>query len=58
MQLAKALFDATNQGGMPTRTQADAERYKRYREQKKLQGKSRKSQEAKAKEKKPEAKRW
>jgi hypothetical protein len=32
MQLAKALFDATNQGGMPTRTQADAERYKQYRE--------------------------
>jgi hypothetical protein len=33
MQLAKALFDATNQGGMPTRTQADAERYKQYREE-------------------------
>ena len=33
MQLARALFDATNQGGMPTRTQADAERYKRYREE-------------------------
>ena len=33
MQLAKALFDATNQGGMPTRTEADIERYKRYREE-------------------------
>lgn len=33
MQLAKALFDATNQGGMPTRTQVDAERYKQYREE-------------------------
>ena len=33
IQLAKALFDATNQGGMPTRTQADAERYKQYREE-------------------------
>ena len=33
MQLARALFDATNQGGMPTRTQADAERYQRYREE-------------------------
>ena len=33
MELARALFDATNQGGMPTRTQADAERYQRYREE-------------------------
>ena len=33
MQLARALFEATNQGGMPTRTQADAERYQRYREE-------------------------
>ena len=33
VQVAKALFDATNQGGMPVRTQADAERYQRYREQ-------------------------
>jgi hypothetical protein len=33
MQLAKALFDAANQGGMPTRTEADIERYKRYREE-------------------------
>ena len=33
MQLAKALFDATNQGGMPVRTEADIERYKRYREE-------------------------
>ena len=33
MQLAKELFDATNQGGMPTRTEADIERYKRYREE-------------------------
>ena len=33
MQLAKALFDATNQGGMPTRTEADIERYKRHREE-------------------------
>ena len=33
MQLAKALFDATNQGGMPTRTEADIERYRRYREE-------------------------
>ena len=33
MQLVKALFDATNQGGMPVRTEADIERYKRYREE-------------------------
>lgn len=33
VQVARALFDATNQGGMPVRTQADAERYQRYREQ-------------------------
>ena len=32
MQLAKALFDATNKGVMPTRTEADIERSKRYRE--------------------------
>ena len=33
MELVKALFDATNQGGMPVRTEADIERYKRYREE-------------------------
>jgi hypothetical protein len=49
MQLAKALFDATNQGGMPTRTQADAERYKRYREEKEAARKN----PSQSKEKKP-----
>jgi hypothetical protein len=49
MQLAKALFDATNQGGMPTRTQADAERYKRYREEREAAKKN----PSQSKEKKP-----
>ncbi len=49
MQLAKALFDATNQGGMPTRTQADAERYKRYREEKEAA----RNNPSQSKEKKP-----
>ncbi len=49
MQLAKALFDATNQGGMPTRTEADIERYKRYREQREAAKKN----PPQSKEKKP-----
>ena len=49
MQLARALFDATNQGGMPTRTQADAERYKRYREEREAAKKN----PSQSKEKKP-----
>ncbi len=49
MQLVKALFDATNQGGMPTRTQADAERYKRYREEREAAKKN----PSQSKEKKP-----
>ena len=54
MQLAKALFDATNQGGMPTRTQADAERYKQYREEREAAKKN----PPQNKEKKPKARRW
>ena len=50
MQLAKALFDATNQGGMPTRTEADIERYKRYREEREAAKKN----PSQSKEKKPE----
>ena len=49
MQLAKALFDATNQGGMPTRTEADIERYKRYREEREAAKKN----PPQSKEKKP-----
>jgi len=45
----EALFDATNQGGMPTRTQADAERYKRYREEREAAKKN----PSQSKEKKP-----
>jgi len=52
MQLAKALFDATNQGGMPTRTQADAERYKRYREEREAAKQN--PDQSKAKKRKPE----
>ena len=52
MQLAKALFDATNQGGMPTRTEADIERYKRYREQR--EAAKRNSPQNKEKKPKPE----
>ena len=49
MQLAKALFDATNQGGMPVRTEADIERYKRYREEREAAKKN----PSQSKEKKP-----
>ena len=49
MQLVKALFDATNQGGMPTRTEADIERYKRYREEREAAKKN----PSQSKEKKP-----
>ena len=49
MQLARALFYATNQGGMPTRTQADSERYKRYREEREAAKKN----PSQSKEKKP-----
>jgi len=52
MQLAKALFDATNQGGMPTRTQADAERYKRYREEREAAKQN--PDQSNAKKRKPE----
>ena len=34
MQLVMALFDATNPGGMPIRTQEDVDRRERYRRQK------------------------
>ncbi|MDA7885988.1 hypothetical protein N9B10_03785 [Pirellulales bacterium] len=34
MQVAMALFDATNPGGMPIRTQEDVDRRERYRRQK------------------------
>ena len=34
MQVAMALFDATNPGGMPIRTQEDVDRRERYRKQK------------------------
>jgi len=34
MQIAMALFDATNPGGMPIRTQEDVDRRERYRRQK------------------------
>ena len=34
MQVAMALFDATNPGGMPIRTQEDFDRRERYRKQK------------------------
>ena len=52
MQLARALFDATNQGGMPTRTEADIERYKRYREEREAAKKN--SSQSKEKKPKPE----
>ena len=52
MQLVKALFDATNQGGMPTRTEADIERYKRYREEREAAKKN----PPQSKEKKPKPK--
>ena len=62
MQLARALFEATNQGGMPTRTQADAERYQRYREEReaakqnpeKSKAKKPKSEDGAKKKPKPE----
>ena len=52
MQLARALFDATNQGGMRTRTEADIERYKRYREEREAAKKN--PPEKKEKKPKPE----
>ena len=62
MQLARALFEATNQGGMPTRTQADAERYQRYREEREAakqnpeqsKAKKRKLEDGEKKKPKPE----
>ncbi len=59
MQLAKALFDATNQGGMPTRTEADIERYRRYREEREAakknpsQNKEKKAEDGEKKKSKP-----
>ena len=52
MQLARALFEATNQGGMPTRTQADAERYQRYRAEREAAKQN--PEKSKAKKPKPE----
>lgn len=52
MQLARALFEATNQGGMPMRTQADAERYQRYREEREAAKQN--PEKSKAKKPKPE----
>ena len=54
MQLVMALFDATNPGGMPIRTQEDVDRRERYRKQKEAAKKKPPEEQKKPKQKSTE----